>query len=310
MPIELRKDGNQLVWVRNPFTGTVTYFTDIHKKRSGFRLQPPAVPADRTAIWQDSEVARRSELEGAQRNCPFCPGNEELTTEEVFRLRPDEVCGCAPTDNPWLIRSFYNIIPRIPASCTGGRNESYVVVEDPRHFADDARHHEELLYTALLPEAQFQAILRANVEVTRIAYTNPTVQAVLVRKNQGRESGASQPHLHSQVIGSDQPFSPVVQEHQTLAGQPKIWQEILAFAEQEDFLIDELDGCFLYFCPFGIFPRSYEIVCPDVRARVTNVSTGRLESFGRLLHRALAILGPLPLDYERQHGSLVLHNHV
>ena len=50
-------------------------------------------------------------------------------------------------------------------SCTGGRNESYVVVEDPRHFADGARHHDELLYTALLPLAQFRAILHAGIDV-------------------------------------------------------------------------------------------------------------------------------------------------
>jgi galactose-1-phosphate uridylyltransferase len=186
-----------------------------------------------------------------------------------------------------------------------------VVVEDPRHFADDARHHEELLYTALLPEAQFQGILRANVEVARIAYANPAVQAVLVRKNQGRESGASQPHLHNQVIGGDQPFPPIVQEHQTLAREPKIWSEIVTFAEREDFLIDQLEGCFLYFCPFGVFPRSYEVVCPDVRARITDVPAAKLESFGRLLHQALGILGPLPLDYEIHDGPLVpFHAHV
>ena len=36
MPVEYRKDGDQLVWVRNPFTGTITYFTHVHKKSSGF----------------------------------------------------------------------------------------------------------------------------------------------------------------------------------------------------------------------------------------------------------------------------------
>ena len=39
MPLEWGKDGGSLLWVRNPFTGAVTYFTEVHKKRSGF---PPA----------------------------------------------------------------------------------------------------------------------------------------------------------------------------------------------------------------------------------------------------------------------------
>ena len=37
MPIEFRKEEGRLVWVRSPFTGTVTYFTDVHRKLSGFR---------------------------------------------------------------------------------------------------------------------------------------------------------------------------------------------------------------------------------------------------------------------------------
>ena len=170
------------------------------------------------------------------------------------------------SDDGWLIRAFPNLFPRIPESCTGGRNESYVVVEDPRHFADDAREHDELLYTALLPPAQFRAILHADIAIARRAYDNPAVRAVLIRKNQGRESGASQPHLHNQVIGSDQPFPPVVQERGSPAEEPRLWHDILSFVADEGFLLTERDGCYLYFCPFGVFPRSYEIVCPGATA--------------------------------------------
>ena len=137
MPIEFRKDNGALVWVRNPFNGTITYFTHVHKKRSGFVRQaqdtllrgPRPDPASYAA-------ALRRELEAARRLCPFCPGNEERTTEEILRIRAP---GGAHPGVPWLIRAVRNIIPRIPECCTGGRNESYVVIEDPRHFADDAQ---------------------------------------------------------------------------------------------------------------------------------------------------------------------------
>lgn len=313
MPVEYRQDDGQLVWVRNPFTGTVTYFTEIYKKRSGFPPRPAGrdLAAEQRVDWQQAEAARLAELEAAQRHCPFCPGNEATTMAEVLRVQPAAVPGAAPTDNPWLIRAFYNIVPRLPESCTGGRNESYVVVEDPRHFAEGARHHEELLYSALLPRPQLQALLRANAAVARLAYANPAVHTVLIRKNQGRESGASQPHLHNQVIGCDRPLPPVVQEHECLTREPRLWHEIIAFAEQQGFLIEERGGCFLYFCPFGTFPRSYEIVFPDVSARLTELEPDRLDIFGALLHRALEILGPLPMDYEIHDGPLVpLHAHV
>ncbi len=312
MPLEFRKDDGHLVWVRNPFTGTVTYFTQIHRKQSGFPHQPaPSVGFEQPADWRGAETARLAELEAARRDCPFCPGNEEMTMAEVYRIRPHEVPEAAPTDSPWLIRAFYNIIPRLPESCTGGRNESYVVVEDPRHFADGARHRDELLYTAMLPPAQMRAILRANVEVARRAYANPAVKAVLIRKNQGRESGASQPHLHNQVIGSDQSFPPVWQEERVLAREPALWRDILAFVEREGFLVTQRDAGFLYFCPFGAFPRSYEIVCPEVYGRIIDIPPAQVDLFADLLHQALAILGPLPLDYEIHDGPGVpLHAHV
>lgn len=310
MPIEYRKDSGRLIWVRNPFTGTITYFTDIQRKQSGFRPRPTA-PASQPPDWDAAEAARLAELDAAQRDCPFCPGNEEQTTAEVFRITPDAVTGAAVTPSPWLIRAFNNLFPRIPEICTGGRNESYVVVEDPRHFADGARQHDELLYTALLPVTQFRAILHADIAVARMAYANPAVQSVVIRKNQGRESGASQPHLHNQVIGADRSFPPVEQERERLLEIPTLWREILDFLDEHGFLISKRNGCFLYFCPFGVFPRSYEIVCPDVDGRITEMPATLVDTFADLLHDALAMLGPLPLDYEIHDGPGVpLHVHV
>lgn len=310
MPLEFRKEQGRLVWVRSPFTGTITYFTDVHRKQSGFQRRSVA-PATQPPDWHAAEAARLAELEAAQRDCPFCPGNEALTTAEVLRVEPGAVPEAAPTASSWLIRAFTNLFPRVPESCTGGRNESYVVVEDPRHFADGAQHHDELLYTAMLPLAQLRAVLDADLAVARLAYANPSVRAVLIRKNQGRESGASQPHVHNQVIGAEQPFPPVAQERACLAAEPSLWREILAFAADEGFTIAERDDCHLYFCPFGVFPRSYEIVCPGVDARITDVPASILDGFAALLHQALTLLGPLPLDYEIHDGpGLPLHAHV
>lgn len=299
------------MWVRNPFTGALTYFTDVHKKGSGFARRGQSPPASQPPDWEAAEAARMTELEAAQRDCPFCPGNESLTTAELMRVTADEVGHGISTDAPWLVRAFRNLFPRIPEACTGGRNESYVVVEDPRHFADGARHHDELLYTALLPRPQFRAIIRADVAVARVAYQNSAVSAVLLRKNQGRESGASQPHLHNQVIGCDQPFPPVAVERAALAREPGLWREILAFVEDEGFLVAARDGGLLYFCPFGVFPRSYEVVCPDAVGRITELPEAVLDLFADLLHEALTILGPLPLDYEVHDGpGIPLHAHI
>ncbi len=311
MPVEYRKDKGELVWVRNPFTGTVTYFTHVHKKRSGFvrraqdALLHTAAP-DRSAF----EAQLRQELEAAQRSCPFCPGNEDLTPEEVLRVPIRDVFADR-RESGWVIRAIPNLIPRIPECCTGGRNESYVVIEDPRHFADDARGHEDLLYTSLLPPEQFHALLAADIEVARRAYANPSVRAVLIRKNQGRESGASQPHIHNQVIGSDIPFAVVARECEVTAQQPRLWEEIVAFARAHGYVLEERDGCCAYFCPFGTFPRSYEVVCLHDWVRAIDLPVARRKSFATLLYDVLKMLGPMPLDYEIHDGPGVpLHAHV
>jgi galactose-1-phosphate uridylyltransferase len=163
----------------------------------------------------------------------------------------------------------------------------------------------------MLSAAQVHAILRANVDVVRRAYANPAVKAVLIRKNQGRESGASQPHIHSQVIGGDRAFQPIVQEADQLAAEPGLWRDIVRVLDGEGYVLARRGACTLYFCPFGVFPRSYEIVCADVFARITEVGDDVLRDFAALLHQALRILEPLPLDYEIHDGPLVpLHAHI
>ena len=311
MPIEYRKDNGQLVWVRNPFTGAVTYFTHIHKKRSGFTRSAQetllrGAPTDRAKYAEEL----RQDLEAAKQACPFCPGNESYAPSELLRISRREVFPESDQDG-WLIRAVQNIIPRIPECCTGGRNESYVVVEDPRHFADGALGHEDLLYTGLLPSAQMHALLAADIEVARQVYANPAVCQVLIRKNQGRESGASQPHVHNQVIGSDIPLPTVAREREITAQQPHLWQEMIEFARQHGFLVAECDGCCAYFCAYGTFPRSYEIVCTDMWGRSIDMPRERWHTFGSLLYDVLQILGPIPLDYEIHDGPGVpVHAHI
>lgn len=312
MPLEYRTDSGRLVWVRNPFNGVVTYFTHVHRKRSGFvkRQQDVALRAEGPDRRMLEEQLRR-ELEDAERECPFCPGNEHMTTEEIFRYTTADVPGSGERRSPWLLRVFSNLIPRIPECCTGDRNESYVIVEDPRHFADEASGHEDLLYTALLPVEQMQAILRAAQRISLRAYENPAVGAVLVRKNQGRHSGASQPHVHTQVIGSDIRFAPIVREAEVTAAEPSLWNDAVSFLEGEGFLLQRRGEALAYFCPWGTFPRSYEVVMPRYQGRIADLPERDLADFAALLHDALRILGPIPVDYEIHDGpGIPLHAHV
>ena len=133
--------------------------------------------------------------------------------------------------------------------------------------------HDDLLYTALLPLPQFRCPAGAPTSRLRGAPTRiRPCEAVLIRKNQGRESGASQPHVHNQVIGSDQPFAAVARERAASRRRnPACGATSSPSSRDQRFLLEERDGCCRYFCPFGVFPRSYEIVCLRRRVRMIDL---------------------------------------
>jgi hypothetical protein len=295
MPIETgRTADGHLLWVANPFTGVVTYLTDIHRKRNGF-VPPPPPPLPEVAPV---------DFAGLCAACAFCPGNEAMTTEEVLRYPQDPHA-------PWQIRAFYNLFPRIPVECTGGRSESYVLVETPEHFRDDAAHADGLVYTAMLSPERFRAVLRAAARISDLSFANPVVRSVVVRKNQGRESGASQPHPHTQVIGSDRILAPLAREHQVIDGDPALFRDLVELAKHEGFVIGERDELYLFFSPIGAFPRSYEVVDLAAQGRLGDIEPARLDAFADLLRQGLAILGDTPLDYEiHADRGLPLHAHI
>src|SRR5215470_7822382 len=90
----------------------------------------------------------------ATESCPFCAGNGEQTTREVGLIARAEIpewTGDGGADGTgWVVRVINNLFPRIPAELTGDRNESYIVVEDPRHFIDAPRSQSDLIFTGTL----------------------------------------------------------------------------------------------------------------------------------------------------------------
>jgi galactose-1-phosphate uridylyltransferase len=319
MPIFSQRVNGQVVWIRNPFTGTHTYFNNIHKKIFSFRAKKPTLNLTRLRgtepqVQLPAEIVMQMAQEEAR--CLFCPGHEEQTTPELFRvtyrevLDPDEIpIGMQP--DAWAIRVFHNLIPRIPEECTGGRNESYVVVEDARHYMLNAYSTRDLQWSGALPVKQFVALLKANVRIMCLAYANETVRSVLIRKNQGAESGGSQPHIHNQVIASNALFPDIEAEMQVTAREPHIWAECIDFFRQEGWIIHEEDSLVTCWSPFGKFPRSFDVIDLAHWGPLTEMSDDIIERFARALHQVLVLFGPTALDYEVHQGDAIpLHVHV
>ena len=211
----------------------------------------------------------------------------------------------------WIIRVINNLFPRIPSELTGDRNESYVVIEDPRHFVENPRSHADLAYTGALGEEQFIKLIETDARVMVHAFQNREVKAIAVRKNQGRESGASQPHVHQQIIGSPRPLPAVAQEASASRETPGLFNEMIELFDRLQLIIENRDGIVTYASPIGLFPRSYDVVMPKHLGLLTDLDRDDLGAFARALYRILRILGPLPLDYEIHQGEgLPLHAHI
>jgi UDPglucose--hexose-1-phosphate uridylyltransferase len=130
-------------------------------------------------------------------NCPFCPGNEGLATDERYRVEGH--------DRQWAVRSLVNkfsvlssagelALAGSPAACgasVNGVGLHEVLVESPQHDQS----------IALFPLEQVLWIVEAYRHRFQAFYQDPRVRHVIVFKNHGADAGASQQHPHSQVVG-------------------------------------------------------------------------------------------------------------
>ena len=309
MALEYEIRGDKLLWIINPVTGVISYVVDLRGKSFAFTL------SGREHHPPDAGTLDEAAIRHAIAACPFCPGNESQTTPEIFRLTRDEMPQWTGDGtvrgSGWIVRVINNLFPRIPAELTGDRNESYVVIEDPRHFVEAPRSHTDLAYTGVLGEEQFVKLIATDARVMLHAFQNREVKAIAVRKNQGRESGASQPHVHQQIIGSPRPLPAVAQEASAARETPGLFNEMIDLFDRLELIIANQHGVVTYASPIGLFPRSYDVVMPKHLGLLTDLDERQLSAFARALFRILRVLGPLPLDYEIHQGEgLPLHAHI
>ena len=131
--------------------------------------------------------------------CPFCPGNEHKTPNEIMRI---------PDNGSWLVRVIPNKFPALlpdgerirtnqglKQSITGiGTHD--IIIESPSHNTP----------TALLPIENIINVFRTYKKRFLEVYGTPFIRHVMIFKNQGECSGTSIVHPHSQLIGT--PITP------------------------------------------------------------------------------------------------------
>jgi len=135
-------------------------------------------------------------------NCPFCPGKEDKTPPETFRIGdpPDGEAG----KKGWRVRVVYNkfaaLTPEGEATrqtcgiyrSMNGVGIHEVIIEHPRHNA----------LTALLGAEEVTDIIRAYKNRYLSARENKHIEAIIIFKNHGPSAGTSLEHPHSQLIAT------------------------------------------------------------------------------------------------------------
>lgn len=220
-----------------------------------------------------------------RQNCPFCPGNEAETPDEISRI--DDGTG------NWLIRVVANRYPAFqpePELCrevnstflsmrAAGRHE--VVVEHPRHDLNFASAGPGHLARLIRVFRERYAALR-ELEHTRI---------VTVFRNHGVRAGTSLKHPHSQIAAA-----PIVPPRMRLRMQDarrfheetgaclfcQVIEDELAAGER----LVEISPLFLAFVPFAALSPYHQWIFPRRHAAsFDSISDAEIDDLGRVLNR-------------------------
>ena len=148
---------------------------------------------------QGPRKKRANELPGWDASCPFCPGNESQTPEEVFRLP------ALDQDSAWEIR----VVPNRFAALTP---EGDIARREDGHFFRRMQGigvHEIIIETpshntpiALMSYEQIEKVLITYQERYNALKVNRQVRFITIFKNYGWAAGTSLAHPHSQLVAT------------------------------------------------------------------------------------------------------------
>lgn len=136
----------------------------------------------------------KKEIPFYKENCPFCPGNENLTPKQIFQI---------PEGNEWKIRvvpnKFAALVPDVDYQRfyhdtfrkATGFGYHYVIIETPKHNG----------FFPLLEIDEIENIVESYHKSFLEIASKPNIEFIIPFKNHGEGAGTSLEHPHSQIIG-------------------------------------------------------------------------------------------------------------
>lgn len=134
--------------------------------------------------------------------CPFCPGNEEkFDIKTVDKILDDDQSWTTKTiENKYKIFDNFSSCPVVPESFSKhgiysyyqGCGNHFLVIEHKVHNLVMGNMENKEIYNVFSSYKKIATDLKKN----------PNNLIAIIFKNQGAKAGGSQPHAHSQIVGS------------------------------------------------------------------------------------------------------------
>lgn len=239
-------------------------------------------------------------------NCPFCPGNELMTPQEVLSYRPPE---SDPNSPGWWVRVVPNKFPALLVEGDldrigfgmydqmNGLGAHEVIVDCPEHDKTIAD----------VSHAQAEEALWAYRERCADLSRDVRFKYIMIFRNHGRVAGASLEHAHSQLIAL-----PMVPQEALLqvegAAKYREFHDRCIFCDmvRQEMNFGERVVCmnddFLAFCPFAArYPFETWIVPRHHARSYMQEERAKISSFAEILQDALSrinlCLGSPPYNF-------------
>ncbi|NOZ89690.1 MAG: galactose-1-phosphate uridylyltransferase [Epsilonproteobacteria bacterium] len=221
-------------------------------------------------------------------SCPFCKGNEEKITREIFSIKEAD---------SWVVRVVPNLYTALNLETEfkpkdRGFFESFegfgvheVIIDTPKHISIFEFQSTEYFYLLKSIKTRVDDLKKD----IRVKYLS-------IFKNYGVNAGASQSHPHTQIIGM--PIVPISKRELLLREYnyyKKHGSKLLADIVQEEIKEDKRVlfryGKFVSFMPYAsLFPFEVMITTVDDFFSFANLNDTNLDELATILQKSIDIL--------------------
>ena len=242
-----------------------------------------------------------------QGSCPFCPGNEMLTPQEILRLPGKE-------DGSWDVRIIPNKFAALYGPGEATRREEGPLFRE----MDGVGSHEVIIETpihnqrmGLMSDHEVERILKACQMRYSILERDPRIKSIIIFKNHGEHAGTSLEHPHTQLVAT--PVAPMLMRrkydvaisHYDDTGRCLFCDLVTAELEAKARILFETDG-FVVFHPYASrLPFETWITPRRMQSSFGQVTSDDLRELAAVLRRTLR---GLDAALNNPHFNFVIHS--